>query len=173
MGDHIQEWYIRAQGESFNTTVDDTYTNFFSIKCHYTGRFTDAPNKKYVEGEIAFVDMIDNARFKLDVLNTVLDCLGYENDDEVIFYYNIPLKSLDIGLKPLVSESDISSFSGYVNKHKIMYVYVELVEKIEGTSDEDEEGDSENDSESEDGNSNANDIVDEEHLVVVNEEHLR
>nr|GEY42777.1 transposase, mutator type [Tanacetum cinerariifolium] len=128
-------------------------------------RFTDDPNKKYVKGDIAFVDMIDNARFKLDLLNLVLKCLGYENDDEVLFYYQIPLKSLDTGLKPLVSESDISNFLGYVNKHNIMYVYVELVETTEGTSDEDGEGDSENDSESGDGNSNANDIVDEEHLV--------
>ncbi|GJR81717.1 mutator type transposase [Tanacetum coccineum] len=105
-------------------------------ECHYAERFTDAPNKKYVEGEIAFVDMIKNAQFKLDFLNTVLNSLGYENDDEVLFYYKIPLKSLDIRLKPLDS-----------------------------TSDEDEEGDSENDSEFEDGHSNANDIVDEEHLV--------
>ncbi|GJT99860.1 hypothetical protein Tco_1110199 [Tanacetum coccineum] len=148
MGGHIQEWYIRAQGESFDTVVYGdcpkslfpyTYTNFFSIKCHYAKRFTDAPNKKYVE--------------------------GYENEDEVLFYYKIPLKSLDIGLKPLVSKSDISSFLGYVNKHKIMYVYVELVENIEGTSDGDGDGDSKNDRESKDGNFSANDIVDEKHLV--------
>ncbi|GKA87972.1 receptor-like cytoplasmic kinase 176, partial [Tanacetum coccineum] len=90
---------------------------------HYAGRFTDSPNKKYVDGKISFVDMIDNADFKLDLLNTVLSCIGYENDDE----------------------------------HKIMYVYVELVEKTKRSSDEDGEGDSESE--------DANDIVDEEHLV--------
>nr|GEY57190.1 integrase, catalytic region, zinc finger, CCHC-type, peptidase aspartic, catalytic [Tanacetum cinerariifolium] len=111
------------------------------LVCHYAGRFTDALNKKYVKGEIAFVDMIDNADFKFDLLNTVLSCIGYENDDEVLLYYKIPLKSLDIGLKPLVGESDFSNFLGYVNKHKIMYVYVELVETTEGNSDEDGEGD--------------------------------
>ncbi|GJT51257.1 hypothetical protein Tco_0977414 [Tanacetum coccineum] len=155
MGDHIQQWHIRPEGESFDTDVYDTNNNLFSIKCHYARRFTDSPNKKYAEGEISFVDMIDNADFKLDILNTVLSYIGYKNDDEVLLYYKIPLKSLDIGLKPLVSDSDISNFLGYVNKHKIMYVYVELVETTEGTSDE------EGDSESED----ANDIVDEEHLV--------
>ncbi|GJZ85814.1 hypothetical protein Tco_0651153 [Tanacetum coccineum] len=75
----------------------------------------------------------------------------------------IPLKSLDFGLKPLVSENDTSSFLGYGHKHKMMYVYVELVETTEGSSDEDGEGDSENDSE--DRFSNANDTIDEEHLV--------
>ncbi|GJT12592.1 hypothetical protein Tco_0859634 [Tanacetum coccineum] len=161
MGDHIQDWYIRAEGECFDTIVYGDCPK----SCHYAGRFPDTPNKKYVEGEIAFEDMVENAQFKLDLLNIVMNSLGYENDDEVFFYYKIPLKSLDIRLKPLVSESDISSFLGYVHKHKIMYVYIELVETTEATSDEDGEGDSENDSESEDGHSNANCIVDEERLV--------
>nr|GEY21543.1 FAR1-related sequence 10 [Tanacetum cinerariifolium] len=101
--------------------------------------------------------MIDNGDFKIDLLNTVLSCICYENDDELLLYYKIPLKSLDIGLKPLVSDSDISNFLGYINKHKIMYVYVEQVKKNESFRDKDEEGDSQ----SEDGN----DFVDEEHLV--------
>ncbi|GJQ97465.1 hypothetical protein Tco_0008604 [Tanacetum coccineum] len=68
---------------------------------------------------------------------------GYEDDDDLLLYYQIPLKSLDIGLKPLVSDSDISNLLGFVNKHKMMYVYVKQVEKIESSSDEDGEGDSE------------------------------
>nr|GEV21283.1 hypothetical protein [Tanacetum cinerariifolium] len=51
-------------GEIFDINVYDTYSNLFSIKIHYAGRFTDSPNKKYVDGEISFVDMIDNANFK-------------------------------------------------------------------------------------------------------------
>nr|GFA89656.1 hypothetical protein [Tanacetum cinerariifolium] len=71
----------------------------------------------------------------------------------------------DIGLKPLVSESHISSMLGYVHKHKIMYVYVDHVQNTKGTSNEDGEGDTENETESEDGQSNAEDIVDEEYIV--------
>ncbi|GKB32317.1 putative reverse transcriptase domain-containing protein, partial [Tanacetum coccineum] len=124
---------------------------------HYARRFTDFPNKQYVECEIFFVDMIDIGDFKIELVNTVLSCIGYEDDDDLLLYYKIPLKSLDIGLKPLDSVSDINNFLGYVNKHKMMYVYVEKVEKIESSSDEEGEGDSE----SEDGN----DFVDEEHLL--------
>ncbi|GJX06077.1 FAR1-related sequence 10 [Tanacetum coccineum] len=98
---------------------------------HYARRFTDSPNKQYVE------------------------C--YEDDDDFLLYYQIPLKSLDIGLKPLVSDSDISNLLGFVNKHKMMYVYVEQVEKTESYSDKDGEGDSESE--------DANDFVDEEYLV--------
>nr|GEW54437.1 hypothetical protein [Tanacetum cinerariifolium] len=94
--------------------------------------------------------------FKDDILNSIMQNLGYEMDDEVLFYYKIPLKSLDIGLKPLVSESDYRSFLGYVQKHKVMHVYVELVEK-----DEEHDSDSDSDSDSE----SDNEIVDEEHVV--------
>ncbi|GJX22349.1 hypothetical protein Tco_0226794 [Tanacetum coccineum] len=50
MGDNIQEWYIRPEGEAFDLSVYDTYTDYFSIKLHYVRRFTDSPNKKYVDG---------------------------------------------------------------------------------------------------------------------------
>ncbi|GJT38800.1 hypothetical protein Tco_0938665 [Tanacetum coccineum] len=141
--------------------LTETYTNYFSIKFPYAGRFTDSPNKHYVDGEFACVDMVNNAKFRIDLLNSVLCSLGFEDDDVINLYYNIPLKSLDTGLRPLVSENDTSSFLGYVHKHKMMYA--ELVETIETSSDEDGEGDSEHDSEF--GHFDANDIIDEEHLV--------
>nr|GEW35381.1 transposase, mutator type [Tanacetum cinerariifolium] len=127
-----------------------------AIQCHYYGRFNDAPKKEYIEGEICFVDMINRKDFKDDILNSVMQSLGYEMDDEVLFYYKIPLKSLDTGLKPLLSERNYKSFLWYVQKHKVMQVYVELVEK-------DEEYDSDSDSDSDSGSENK--IVDKEHVV--------
>ncbi|GJW74022.1 mutator type transposase [Tanacetum coccineum] len=124
MNDRIQDYHIRAEGESFDLSVYDTYTNLFTIQCHYYGRFNDAPKKEYIEGEICFVDMIDREDFKDDILNSIMQSLslGYEMDDE----------------------------------HKVMHVYVELVEKDE---EHDSDSDSDSDSESE------NEIVDEEHVV--------
>ncbi|GKC47461.1 ATP-dependent (S)-NAD(P)H-hydrate dehydratase [Tanacetum coccineum] len=115
-----------------------------------------------VDGEFSCVDIVNNAYFRIDLLNSVLCSLGFE-DDVINLYYKILLKSLDIGLKPLVSENDTNNFLGYVHKHKMMYVYVELVETTETNSDEDGEGDNEHDSK--DGHSHANDIIDDEHLV--------
>ncbi|GJZ36916.1 mutator type transposase [Tanacetum coccineum] len=154
-----QQWYIRPEGESFDIDVYDTYNNLFSVKLHYGGRFTDSPNKQYVDGEVCFVDMLDIDDFKVDLLNTVMCSLGYEDDDELLLYYKIPLKSLDVGLKRVVSDTDFSNknFIGYVKNHKIMDFYLVLVEKTESSGDED----GQSDSESED----ANDLVDEEHLV--------
>ncbi|GKA88980.1 hypothetical protein Tco_0810792 [Tanacetum coccineum] len=80
MGDHLQKWYIRLEGESFDIDVyDDCPKSLFP--CMNFILFTDSPNKKYIEGEITFVDMIDNADFKLDILNTVLSCIGTSDED--------------------------------------------------------------------------------------------
>nr|GEU29367.1 hypothetical protein [Tanacetum cinerariifolium] len=101
MGDNIEEWYIRPEGEAFDLILYETYTNYFSIKFHYAGRFIDSPNKQYVDCEFACVDMVNNADFRIDLLNSVLCSLGFEDDDVYNLYYEIPLKSLDIGLNPL------------------------------------------------------------------------
>lgn len=142
--------------------LTETYKDLFSIKFHYAGRFSDTPNKTYVDGEFACVDMVSQLHFKIDILYSVLCSLGFEDDDVINLYYKIPLKSLDIGLKPLVSEADITSFLGYVHKHKMMYVYSELVQSSSEDSGEDREGDSE--SASEDGHDD-NELIDEEHVV--------
>nr|GEU56534.1 hypothetical protein [Tanacetum cinerariifolium] len=128
MNDAIQDYHIRAEGKSFDFSIYDTYTNLFTIQCHYYGRFNDAPKKEYIEGEICFVDMINREDFKDAILNSVI-------------------------------KSDYKSFIGYVQKHKVMHVYNELVEN-------DEEYDS--DSESESDNESKNEIVDVVDEVEVN-----
>nr|GEY34274.1 transposase, MuDR, MULE transposase domain protein [Tanacetum cinerariifolium] len=117
---------------------------------HYVRRFTNCLNKQYIKGETCFVDMIDIGDFNIELVNIMLNCIGYEDDDELVLHYKIPLKSLDIGLKTLDSVSDISNFLGYVNKHKMMYVYVEKVEKTESSSDEEGEVNSESEDDRED-----------------------
>ncbi|GJW71048.1 receptor-like cytoplasmic kinase 176 [Tanacetum coccineum] len=126
---------VRPEGEAFDLIVYGDFSN--SVFPFVV--FADSPNKQCVDGEFACVDIVNQAHFKIEVLNTVLCSLGFEDDDVFNLYYKILLKSLDIGLKPL------------------------LVETTEDSSDEDGEGDSENDSE--DGQVDANDIIDEEHLV--------
>ncbi|GKF01940.1 hypothetical protein Tco_0028863, partial [Tanacetum coccineum] len=147
MDDLVQDFFIRPKGDTFDldvyvellmccsfvffSFVTESYTNLFTIKCHYYGKFNDGPKKEYIEGETCFVDLVNRDQFTDVVLNTVINSLGYEMEDEVLYWYKIPLKSLDVGLKPLVSESDYRRFLGYVKKHKVMDVYVEIVEKNE------------------------------------------
>ncbi|GJY91392.1 hypothetical protein Tco_0506588 [Tanacetum coccineum] len=154
MDDLVQDFFIRPEGNTFDLDVYESYTNLFTIKCHYYGKFNDGLKKEYIKGDTCFVDLVNRDQFTDVVLNTVINSLGYEMEDEVLYWYKIPLKSLDVGLKPLVSESDYRRFLGYVKKHKVMDVYVEIVEK-------NEESESGSDSASE----SDNDFEDEEHVV--------
>nr|GEX38562.1 transposase, mutator type [Tanacetum cinerariifolium] len=134
---------------------------------------------KYVEGEIAFVEMIDIQQFKTDVLYSARNNSGYNSNATVFFHYKIPMKGLDNALNPLASDTDICNMLEYVHKHKIMYVYVENGHTTIGISndqplkniieikefvlnDEDSNGD---ESKSNDVDGEAEDIVDEEHIV--------
>ena len=91
---------------------------------HHGGRFTEPPKRKYVEGEVTFVDLIDIDQCKIDMLDTVMfQCLGLQ--ERLFYHYKLPMKSLDSGLRSLVSDTDISDMLKYVHKHRIIYVYVE------------------------------------------------
>ena len=91
---------------------------------HHGGRFTEPPKRKYVEGEVTYVDLIDIKQCKIDMIDTVMyQCLGSE--ERLFYHYKLPMKSLDSGLRSLVSDSDISDMLKYVHKHRIIYVYVE------------------------------------------------
>ena len=116
-----------------------SYKNLFSMKLHYGGRFTECPNRKYVEGEVTFVDMIDMQQFNSDLLYSVLNSSGYDCSGTLYFHYKIPLKGLDNFLKPLVNESDFEGMLEYVTKHKTMYVYVENGNTTIGTVSEGQE----------------------------------
>nr|GEV18570.1 hypothetical protein [Tanacetum cinerariifolium] len=119
-------------------TIPGHVTNYFAVFALYSAR----PN------------MVKLTLITVDILNSVM-C----DDDELLLYYKIPLNSLDVGLKQVVSETDISNknFKGYVKNHKIIDFYLELVKKTKSFSDEDRQSDSESE--------DANDLVDKEHLV--------
>ncbi|GJU09372.1 hypothetical protein Tco_1131768 [Tanacetum coccineum] len=65
------------------------------MKIYHGRRFTDLPRRKYVYGEVAFVDLMD-----------IDQCL-------------------DIRLRSLASDTNVDEMLKYVHKHKIIYVYVE------------------------------------------------
>ncbi|GJW39339.1 hypothetical protein Tco_0065184 [Tanacetum coccineum] len=79
MDDLVQDFFIRPEGNTFDL---DVY------------------------GETCFVDYVNRDQFTDVVLNSVINSLGYEMEDEVLYWYKIPLKSLDVGLKPFGHEED-------------------------------------------------------------------
>ncbi|GJY29552.1 hypothetical protein Tco_0405319 [Tanacetum coccineum] len=125
MSTPLQLWYIRVDGQDFDAkSVYETYPNLYTMKIHHGGRFTNPPGKKYVDGEVAFVDSIDIDQCKIDILDTIMyQSLDYE--EKMFYHYKIPLKGLDIGLRLLASDTEINEMLKYVHKHKIIYAYAE------------------------------------------------
>ena len=103
------------------------------MRFHHGGRFTECPKRKYVDGEVTFVDMLDVDLFKMDLIYSVMNCIGYDANAITYFHYKIPLKGLDYALRPLSSDDDACKMLKYVHKHKTMYVFVEHDQTTIGT----------------------------------------
>ncbi|CAI9276085.1 unnamed protein product [Lactuca saligna] len=60
--------------EKFVTVEDlgkryEGYDNYFTLKIHYSGVFTKAPGRKYVDGVVAYVDDVDTDLFSVHELD--------------------------------------------------------------------------------------------------------
>nr|KAJ0222499.1 hypothetical protein LSAT_V11C200090120 [Lactuca sativa] len=48
------------------------YENYFTLKIHYSGVFTKAPGRKYVDGVVAYVDYVDTDLFSVHELDDMV-----------------------------------------------------------------------------------------------------
>nr|GEU80519.1 hypothetical protein [Tanacetum cinerariifolium] len=106
--------------------------NLFTLKVNHGGVFTyvygpkrtRAPRRVYKGGNADWFDDVDaNGFFVLEVSGMVKE-LGYENP-KMKFYYMKPTADLDKGLEPLSKDIDVLDMLSYVNKYKLMEVFIE------------------------------------------------
>ena len=86
--------------------------NFFSLKIHHGGMFSESPGRKYVNGRFSFVDNIDVDLFSVIELNEMILMLGYEGDRIMYYQYLIPDLDLDHGLRALGSDQMFMNLVG-------------------------------------------------------------
>nr|GEV97973.1 hypothetical protein [Tanacetum cinerariifolium] len=67
------------------------YTNLFSVKLNHGGQFTRIPGRRYVDGKLTHIDLVDMDEFSID---------------------------LDRGILPLSSDEDVENLLRYVKNHK-------------------------------------------------------
>ena len=104
----------------------EQYPHLFSLRVHHEGRFSELPKRKYVGGQVTFVDLIAIDQFNIDLLNSIMyQSLGYEENVKMYYHYKVPLKGLDTGLRPLGGEDDFHEVVKHVNRHRVIYVFVE------------------------------------------------
>ena len=81
--------------------------------------------RRYLNGKVSWFDWVDGDEWSIIELTDMLGLLGYKN--EVNFYhYKIPNTSLDEGLRPLVSDSDIIEMVKHIGSLKVIEVFTEL-----------------------------------------------
>ena len=59
--------------------------NFFTLKIHHGGMFSDPPRRGYVNGNVSFIDNVDVDLFSVIELNDMVMSIGYSG--EMIMYY--------------------------------------------------------------------------------------
>ncbi|GKD17633.1 hypothetical protein Tco_1206791 [Tanacetum coccineum] len=101
-------------------------STLFSIKFHYGGVFTKSPNRKYINGNITFVDMIDSDEFSVHEIDSMLEDLGQDGHRVMFYHFLKPGCDLDNGLEPIACDRDVAVLGNYVTHGlKLVEVFVE------------------------------------------------
>ncbi|KAK9061280.1 hypothetical protein SSX86_018460 [Deinandra increscens subsp. villosa] len=66
------------------------YASLFTIKLHHGGKFTRFPDRRYVDGKIDHIDMIDIDKFCVHDLDHVMLRLGYNEDEPIYYHFLVP-----------------------------------------------------------------------------------
>ncbi|GJU86118.1 mutator type transposase [Tanacetum coccineum] len=97
-----------------------------TIKLHYGGVFTKSPNRKYINGNITFVDMIDSDEFSVHEIDSMLEDLGQDGHRVMFYHFLKPGCDLDNGLEHIACDRDVVVLGNYVTQGlKLVEVFVE------------------------------------------------
>ncbi|CAI9268897.1 unnamed protein product [Lactuca saligna] len=120
-------WRIRADMAEIDVgRVYSGNPSIFSIKLFYNGVFTKFPGRRYIKGKVKYVDLVDIDEFSIHDIDEMMDILSCVEEGKLLYYhFKRPLSDLDTGLFALACDSDINHLRTYVEKHKLIEVYIE------------------------------------------------
>nr|GEX16393.1 transposase, mutator type [Tanacetum cinerariifolium] len=101
------------------------FSTVFWLKINHSGAFTPPPKIRYKGGKVNWVDTIDSDVFYVVEVNNMMKELGYENPSFDYYYYKEHKNDLDNGLKKLSSDQDVLQMLNYVEKYKVIDLYVD------------------------------------------------
>ncbi|GJT46593.1 hypothetical protein Tco_0955308 [Tanacetum coccineum] len=100
------------------------FPTVFCLKINHGGAFTPPHKIRYKGGKVNWVDTIDSDVFSVVEVNNMMKELGYEKPS-FDYYYKEPKNDLDNGLKKLSSDQDVLQMLKYVEKYKVIDLYVD------------------------------------------------
>nr|GEV15099.1 transposase, MuDR [Tanacetum cinerariifolium] len=128
----IINWKLRPKGHKLNPYVKyKNDPNLFSLKVNHGGGFsyvygpkrTRAPRRVYKGGNADWFDDVDADGFSIIKVSCMLKELGYENPNIKILYKKLT-SDLDKGLEPLSKDIDVLELLSYVNKFKLIELFI-------------------------------------------------
>ncbi|GJX71450.1 hypothetical protein Tco_0308621 [Tanacetum coccineum] len=118
---------LRPPGKSFDPVEAYGSKNptLFILKINHGGFFTLGSPSCDMNGKVNWFDGVDSDEFSIHELSEMLKLLGYKKES-MFYHFKIPNSGLDLGLKPLVSDSDVIDMVKQVGSMKVIEVYIEL-----------------------------------------------
>nr|GEY08204.1 hypothetical protein [Tanacetum cinerariifolium] len=78
-----------------------------------------------MNGKVNWFDEVDSDEFSIHELREMLKLLGYKNE-RMFYHFKILNNGLDLGLKPLVLDSDVINMFKQLGSMKVIKVYIEV-----------------------------------------------
>nr|GEY95342.1 putative reverse transcriptase domain-containing protein [Tanacetum cinerariifolium] len=121
----LKLWIEKLNGESTAATNHEgVFPTIFCLKINHSGAFTPPPKIRYKGEKVNWVDTIDSDVFSVVEVNNIMKELGYEKP-LFDYYYKEPKNDLDNRLKKLSSDHDVLQMLKYVEKYKVINLYVD------------------------------------------------
>ncbi|KAJ0744034.1 putative transposase, MuDR, plant, MULE transposase domain-containing protein [Helianthus annuus] len=118
---------VRKEGVHFDPEVKyANHPDLFTLKVNHGGDFTDEDDFQYVGGKVDYVDNVSGDMFSINILLA----FGYSENDVVVYHFRVPGEDLVLGLRPLGSDSDVLRLISYVEKNKVLEVYIQHVSRF-------------------------------------------
>ncbi|KAJ0685047.1 hypothetical protein HanOQP8_Chr11g0400311 [Helianthus annuus] len=119
-------WWVREKKEQFDPyEVYGDSPNIFTIRINHGGVFVNSPVKRYVDGTIDHVDMVDSDAFSVIELNHMITELGYPKEQIMFYHFLVPETQISDGLRPLGNDQDVLLLIEHVAKFKVIDVFTE------------------------------------------------
>jgi hypothetical protein len=95
-----------------------TSRDFFSVCFHHGGYFvgTDS-NRSYVDGAVIWFDHCDVAKWTADLVEDLVEEMGYETCGRIRFYYQLPILSVEQrnSLREICTDTDTEAMVLFVS----------------------------------------------------------
>ncbi|KAL4578998.1 hypothetical protein LXL04_015133 [Taraxacum kok-saghyz] len=101
------------------------HPTLFTIKLYHGGEFTNFRDRKYIDGKVNYVDMVDIDEFSIHDLDAIMRGLRYGVPPYIYYHFLVPNGDFQFGFRPLGNDSDLINLAQYVADHKLIRVYTE------------------------------------------------